>query len=420
MKFIDIIKYRTLFYKILYTVMLICIYRMGIFITLPYVNRVILKKHLNSHPFLSEFLDVLNVFSGGAIENASIFALGVMPYITSSIIMSLFVIIIPSFKELQKEGFGKKISNYISFMTIFISIIQGYLVSIYLKDLSYNGIPVVSQKLEFLITNIFTLTAGTFILIWISEKITQKGIGNGMSILIVVGIISKIPMSFMSIYNELVNGLYSYQQFLFICFIIVFMVVFIIFIEMSERQIPIKYSNNGLNKTSYRISRTYLPIKINFAGVMPPIFASTVLTFPSIFLSLNQYASIFNKDDCIYQLSFSSLIIFFSYFYTTVQLDIENISQSMLKSNSFIPNIRPGKQTTQYITFVVNKMILCGALYLVALCSFPTIIQKVLLGNIIFHFNGIGLLITITAIIDILQQINNQLIIKKYTNYNFF
>lgn len=417
----DILKYKNLRARILHTIFLISIYRLGIFITLPYVNRMLLKEYLNSEPSMYDAVKVFNMFSGGAVENASIFTLGIMPYITSSIIISLLVVIFPKLKN-QHEKSINNLEIYTYIVAIVISILQSTLVSIYLQNLTHNSIPIVHQIDNNLFSSIciLTLTTGTIILIWISEKITQKGIGHGVSILIVTGILAKIPTSCLYLYYGIINFKYHWIDIFLMLFFMTAACVIIICIELGERRIFIYSTDINTRKHLYK-HQNYLPIKINFSGVMPPILASTFLSCFISMLSFIPYfehlKDLFSQGSLIYQVLFAILIFLFSYFYTINQFNVENIIKNMLKSNSFIQNIRPGKNTKRYIEFVLHRIIFWGALYLITLCICPIVLQKFLLNDIAFYFGGTGLLIIITVIIDILDKINNYLIIKDYITY---
>jgi preprotein translocase subunit SecY len=413
--------------KIFCTLILIGIYRFGIFIAIPGVNEHLFRAYVKSLDMMSGILGFFNVFSGGAMENASIFALGIMPYITSSIIISLTMTLFPSFEEMRRNNSINEsdIKRYTFFLAILITFLQGYVISEYLKQLMYHGEPVVSLKNGFCITSTLTLVAGTSILIWISEKISYYGIGNGVSLLIISGILAKIPKYCVNIYLGFVHyGVYSIRDVLLIASVASFFLIIIVFIESGEKRIPIATVYH--KKSRYYNRNAYLPLKINFAGIMPPILASAILSIPitlSIFLRWkysNMIAYYFKSDHYVYQIVFTILIIVISYFYTIMRLNPKKISDNMLKNDNIIPGIRPGSQTSLYIERMSNRIILWGTLYLLILCILPMVFQELFGNHFTFSFGGTTLLIVVNVSIDILNKIESHFTVKKYSVYRLF
>lgn len=417
--------------KIIYTIICISLYRFGVFIPLPGIEQNILRNYLESHKIAIGLWGGMNLFSGGAIEQASIFALGIIPYISASIVMSLMIFLIPSLKKMSNNNQDSynKIQLYIVFMAILISFFQSYMIAMFLTSLTYGGLSIIVDAFEgniFIYTSMITLIAGTVILIWLSDLITKNGIGNGVSVLIITGIVSKSPEI---IYNLLLNVLYNRYNIInimIVCILFISIFSVILIIETSEFRFIIYYTKINIKGLIYRNRKTYFPIKINTSGVIAPLFASTVLTFPSIIFvifKLDKSSFLLTylyPTHSLYQIIFISLIIFFVYFYTNLQFNIQHISENMIKSNSFFLNIKPGKDTEKYIINILYYIIMWGILYLSILCIFPIFIQNICFNNVIFNFCGISLLIIVNVALDIIYQIENLLIQKKYSNYNFF
>ena len=405
--------------RILYTLLILIIYRLGVFIPVPGVDSQEILKVFTSQG--KSFFDIINLFSGGAFERASIFALGVMPYITSSIVMSLVVKTFPSLEEMQKDQLGKKkISQYSRYLTILICFFQGSLLVSALQTGLGTGAEIVYEPgFSFFILTIATLTAGTFFVMWLREQITANGIGNGLSLIIATSIIAGIPSATGKLFNFVKIGQLNILT--IVLFIIIMLVILysIVFVERSFRKIPIQYPQKTKGRKVFAGQSSHLPLKINPAGVIPPIFASSLLLLPlTIFSyidipSVNNFAQTFLNDNFFYNLIFAILVIFFTFFYTGMVIKPEDMSDNLKKGGAFIPGIRPGKNTTDYIKLIMSKLTVIGALYLAIVCIIPAVLNAEPF-SLPFYFGGTSLLIVIGVTLDTIQQIETFLIGSNY------
>ncbi len=428
-KIINLFKIPVLRKKLFFTFCLLGIYRMGIFITIPGIDRYAIKSYLDTKQLNKGFLNLFNFLSGGALEKGSIFALGVMPYITSSIIMSLLVVVIPIIDKLQKEGEEgrKKVNQYTKYGAIFISLLQSVMIASYLKNQLINGISIVREDwiksfygIGFILIAMITLTAGTAFIMWIGDMITENGVGNGISLIIFAGIIVRTPYSIYSIFTNLKNNTYDIYEVLFLFLLIFFILIGIVFIEKGQRRIPVQYAKRVIQNKEYGGKSTHIPLKINISGVIPPIFASTILMFPATLVSMMQsnflekIQNLLTPNEWRYQLIFVLMIIFFSYFYVTIQFNSSDVSENIRKFGGFIPGIRPGLLTINYINKIVLRITFSGSIYLSFVCIIPILFQELFANDIPFIFGGTGLLIVVSISLDVISQIEGYFISKKY------
>ncbi len=420
--------------RLAYTLGLLAVYRIGIFVTSPGIDRVAIRELLNARQAEGGgFLNLFNFFSGGALENASVFALGIMPYITSSIIMSLMAVVVPTVQRLQKEGEQgrKKINQFTRYGTILISCIQGVMIANYLRSQSYNGQGVVNADWAsawggygFILITVITLTAGTAFIMWLGEKITERGIGNGISLIIFAGIVARLPNAIFATVMGIQNGTYKPSEILVLVFVMLLVLAGIVFIEKAQRRIPVQYAKRIVDNKQYGGQATHLPLKINVAGVVPPIFASTILLFPATLASLIQADWIQSVQNALhpgswmYQCLFVVMILFFAFFYTSVQFNPVDVADNLRRFGGFIPGVRPGKSTADYIDFVLNRITFGGALYLSAVCVLPVTIQSLVSNQIPFYFGGTGILIVVSVALDTVQQIEGHFIAKEYEGFS--
>lgn len=419
--------------RLLYTLGLLAVYRVGIFVTSPGIDRVAIQELLNASSTGGGFLNLFNFFSGGALENASVFALGVMPYITSSIILSVMAVVVPTIQRLQKEGEQgrKKINQYTRYGTIVISSIQGVMIANYLKAQSYNGQGVVNPDwaaawggVGFILMTVITLTAGTAFIMWLGEKITERGIGNGISLIIFAGIVARLPKSIYATILGVKNGTYQPLEILVLVLVIFGVLAGIVFIEKAQRRIPVQYAKRIVGNKQYGGQATHLPLKINVAGVIPPIFASTILLFPATLASLvhadwiQRVQNALQPGSWMYQTLFVLMIIFFAFFYTSVQFNPVDVADNLRKFGGFIPGVRPGKSTADYIDFVLNRITFGGALYLSLVCVLPVAIQALVSNQVPFYFGGTSILIVVSVSLDTVQQIEGHFIAKEYEGFS--
>lgn len=419
--------------RLLYTLALLAVYRIGIFVTSPGIDRNALRELLSAQSGGGGFLNLFNFFSGGALENASVFALGVMPYITSSIILSVMAVIVPTIQRLQKEGEQgrKKINQYTRYGTIVISAIQGVMIANYLKSQSYEGISVVNPSwasafggFGFVLMTVITLTAGTAFIMWLGEKITERGIGNGISLIIFAGIVARLPNAIYATILGIKNGTYQPLEIMILVLVMLGVLAGIVFIEKAQRRIPVQYAKRIVGNRQYGGQATHLPLKINVAGVIPPIFASTILLFPATLASIihadwiQAVQQALQPGNWMYQVLFVLMILFFAFFYTSVQFNPVDVADNLRKFGGFIPGVRPGKATADYIDFVLNRITFGGALYLSAVCVLPVAIQAMVSNQVPFYFGGTGILIVVSVALDTVQQIEGHFIAKEYEGFS--
>ena len=409
--------------RILLTLVLLAVYRVGVFVSVPGVNRQVMKDMVKAASGL--FLGLFNMFSGGALEQMSIFALGIMPYISASIILQLLTVVIPALDRLNKEGEQgrKQINQYTRYGTIVISMVQAFFIARYLESSSRTqfGSVVADPGLGFELLTMLTLTTGTAFIMWLGEQITERGIGNGMSLIIFAGIVARFPDALVQLLQKSSGqGDMTVFDLLVITGIVVSVIAAIIFFERGYRKIPVQYAKRVVGRKVYGGQSSHLPLKINVAGVIPPIFASSILLFPAQLAGfvqsswMQRAADVLNPGDWRYNTLYVGLIIFFCYFYTAVTFNPVDIADNMKKYGGFIPGIRPGKKTAEYIDRVLTRLTLGGALYISAVCVLPTFLQQKF--KVPFYFGGTSLLIVVGVALDTVQQIESHLITRNYEN----
>jgi preprotein translocase subunit SecY len=409
--------------KILFTVGIIAIYRLGSHLPVPGVDFDAVQQFLeNPNRDPNSAFTLINLFSGGALTQFAIFALGIMPYITSSIIMQLLQVVIPRLEQLQKEGESgrKKIQQYTRYVTVFLALLQ----SASIVQLAHNNGILPLDIFPGLTPGRFalavmTLTAGTALIMWLGELITQRGIGNGMSILIFTAIVSTLP-------SEGANILRVNKAFIFglVCFLGLLIVVAVIFVEQAQRRIPVQYAKRMVGRRMYGGQSTYIPLKVNQAGVIPIIFASSLLYIPVLLASIVNKQWLTDMVDRfartgshpLYIISYFVLIIFFAYFYNSIAFNPVDTADNMKKYGGFIPGIRPGRQTAEYLNYILTRITLPGALFLGAVAILPFIALAA--GNVqSFPFGGTSILITVGVGLETMKQIESQLLMRNYEGF---
>jgi preprotein translocase subunit SecY len=409
--------------RILFTLALLAVYRIGVFVTVPGVDRQVMKNIVKQAA--GSFLGLFNMFSGGALEQLSIFALGIMPYISSSIILQLLTVVIPALDRLNKEGESgrKKINQYTRYGTILISLVQAYFIARslegYNRSYAQFGTVVLEPSFKFEVMTMLTLTTGTAFIMWLGEQITERGIGNGISLIIFAGIVARFPDAMVQLFQKSGGqGDMTVFDLCLIAAIVVGVIAVIIFFERGYRKIPVQYAKRVVGRKVYGGQSTHLPLKINVAGVIPPIFASSILLFPAQLAGfvqsswMQRAADVLNPGDWRYNTLYVGLIIFFCYFYTAVTFNPVDIADNMKKYGGFIPGIRPGKKTAEYIDRVLTRLTFGGALYISAVCVLPTLMQQKF--KVPFYFGGTSLLIVVGVALDTVQQIESHLITRNY------
>lgn len=405
--------------RILFTLAILLIYRFGTFVPIPGINSEIIQKFFTSEG--SNIFGMINLFSGGALERMSIFALNIMPYITASIIMQLLTSMNKNLAALKKEGeYGQaKINQYIRYFTILLSFFQSMGVYYALSSIDNNAF--ITDSNIFMWTTCVSLVGGTVMLMWFGEKITASGIGNGISLIIFVGIVSSLPATFSQILDLSRSGVYSW------IFVVLFFAAFVGFIaaisfmERTYRNIKIQYPNKAMMKVSGMKDSSFLPLKVNIAGVIPPIFASSILMFPAAITQFvgdgdggGELISLFRRGGPLYLVVFAFLIIFFSFFYSAIIFNTKDVAANLKKSNCFILGIRPGDGTSSYLDAVILRLTCVGGLYLVAVCIIPEIL--VTKYSMPLYIGGTGVLIMVNVILDLINQIQSHLFSGKYNS----
>ena len=367
---------------------------------------------------------LFNSFTGGALEQFSIFALGVMPYISASIIFQLLQSGVPALEALKKEGEAgrKKLNQYTRYATVFLCLIQGYAMSNWMAGESFNGQPLVVTPyfgfLPFQVVSIVTLTAGTCFLMWLGEQISERGIGNGISMIIFAGIASGIPSGTQSLYDQVAKGLMSPLLAIGLVVAMVLVIAFIIFIEVAQRRIPVQYSQKGTGRQAVQAPQSHLPLKLNFANVIPPIFASSLLMFPATLTQfidspwLISLQDSFMPSGALYNVVFIGLVVFFCFFYTEIVFNPKDVSDNLKKHGGFIPGVRAGNSTADYIKKVLDRLTVVGAIYLSTVCIMPTVLASEL--RVPFYFGGTSLLILVGVALDFVQQVQAHILSSKY------
>lgn len=411
--------------RVIFTLALLAIYRLGIFVTTPGVDPMMTRRHFQGSAGGGGILDLFNFMSGSALENASIFALGIMPYITSSIIMTMMAVVVPAVERMQKEGEQgrRKINQITRYGTIVISCIQGVMIATYFKsqpDLVNSEWRTALGGFGFTLITVITLTAGTAFIMWLGERITERGIGNGISLIIFAGIVARLPSALYATYQGFTQGTYAASELTLIGIIVVVVLAWIVFMEKGQRRIPVQYAKRIVGNRQYGGQATHIPLKINVAGVIPPIFAQTILSFPGTvagvvtFEWLTNFSQFMTRGTWHYQVAFVLLMIFFAYFYTAVSFNPVDVADNLRKFGGFIPGIRPGRPSAEYIDFVLSRITFAGALYLAVVCVLPSVIQGFTANQVPFYYGGTGLLIVVSVALDTVQQIEGHYIAKQY------
>uniref|UniRef100_A0A7V4CMG3 Protein translocase subunit SecY n=2 Tax=Fervidobacterium pennivorans TaxID=93466 RepID=A0A7V4CMG3_FERPE len=402
--------------RVIFTFLMLLVFRLGIYVPVPGINIKAWGEALSKQGtgLAGGVLSFYDVFTGGAFSRFSVFSMSVTPYINASIIMQLLASIIPSLKELLKEGEEgrKKFQHYTKNLTIGLAALQSFVVSFGLAN-SYQGIIAVNKWLFSFVSTV-SLVAGTMFLLWIGDRITEKGIGNGVSILIFAGIVATYPAYF----RNAVLGNLNIFGWIFLIAVAVFMVVAIIYVQQAERRIKIEYATRMVGRRIYGGTSTYLPIKVNHSGVIPIIFAWAIVSIPEAIAQITgaQWAiKLFSMQSPLMIITYALLIFFFTYFYSVVVIDPKDISENIKRYGGFIPGIRAGRPTEEYITYVLNRVTFIGAIFLVGISLLPYLVEGITRVNI--WLGGTSALIAVGVALDIAQQIEAHLIMRNYEGF---
>ncbi|MES2252788.1 MAG: preprotein translocase subunit SecY [Pseudomonadota bacterium] len=410
--------------RIMFTLGALIIFRLGTYITIPGINPLIIEEFTRSHS--GGILGILDMFSGGAIGRMTVFSLNIMPYISASIIVQLMTTISPHLEALKKEGESgrKKLNQYTRYGTVLLAVIQGYGIAIGLEKMSgHAGAAVMDPGFFFRLSTVVTLTGGTMFVVWLGEQITSRGIGNGTSLIIFSGIVANLPQALVQTLRLGQQGSLSTFIILGVLFMVIAVIGYIVFMEKAQRRIPIQYPKRQMAANMPATSQsTHLPLKINSAGVIPPIFASSILLMPTTIIGFagagdpnsiwTKLASIMAHGQPVYMCCFVAMIIFFAFFYTAIMFNPAETAENLRKSGSYIPGIRPGAQTAEYIDFVMTRLTCVGALYLASICILPEIILSQV--SLPFYFGGTSILIVVTTTIDTIGQVQSHLVAHQY------
>jgi preprotein translocase subunit SecY len=416
----NIFKVEELKNRIIFTLLMLIVYRIGAHIPTPGINGEALSRFLTERG--GALMGFFDMFSGGALSRLTIFALGIMPYISASIILQLLTVVIPAIGRLAKEGeYGrKKIVRYTRYGTVIISAIQSFFIAVGLETMS-QGEFIQNPGWSFRLLTMITLTSGTAFIMWLGEQITERGIGNGISLIIFAGIVARMPNAVLNTIRLIKTGELSLLFIIFLLFLMVAVVAGIIYIERGQRKIPIQYAKRVVGRKVYGGQSTHLPLKINTSGVIPPIFASSIIMFPATIAGfagipwIQGVAKQLSPGTIIYTILYVGLIFFFAYFYTAIIFNPVDIADNLKKYGGFIPGIRPGQKTSEYIYRVLSRLTFVGAVYLSIVCILPEILIKK--ANVPFYFGGTSLLIVVGVALDTVSQIEAHLVTRSYEGF---
>ncbi len=409
--------------RVFFTLIMLAVYRIGVQIPTPGINGEALAEFFTTNS--KTLFGMFNMFSGGALENFSIFALGIMPYISASIIIQLLTVVIPQLEALKKEGASgtRKITQYTRYGTVCLSIIQGAFIARGLEGMSVGaGMPIVLEPgVSFVLMTVLTLTTGTAFIMWLGEQMTERGIGNGISLIIFAGIVARGPAAVANSIETIKAG--TVPMF-FVPLLLAFMfavVAVIVFFETSQRRIPIQYAKRVVGRRMYGGQNSHLPLKINVSGVIPPIFASSIMMFPATigtFIDIDWVRAVsaaMSPGTVYYYICYVGMIVFFCFFYTAVTFKPDDVADNLKKNGGFVPGIRPGKKTAEFIDRVLTRLTVIGAIYLSVVCVLPTLL--IAQFNLPFYFGGTALLIVVGVAIDTVSQVESHLHMRNYEGF---
>jgi preprotein translocase subunit SecY len=407
--------------RVTFTFLMLAVYRIGVQIPTPGINGEALAAFFQKNA--GTLFDMFNMFSGGALENFSIFALGIMPYISASIIFQLLTVVVPQLEALSKEGASgrHKITQYTRYATVVLSLIQGLFISIGLESMAApSGGEMIVNVVgwNFRLMTMLTLTSGTAFIMWLGEQMTERGIGNGISLIITAGIVARMPAAMVKTFKMVSAG---DMTFIFLPILLAMMfgvIAIIVYFETAQRRIPIQYAKRVVGRQMYGGQQSHLPLKINMSGVIPPIFASSIMMFPATiggFVKVDwvqQVTAYLQWGSLSWTLMYIGFIVFFCFFYTAVTFNPVDITENLKKNGGFIPGIRPGKKSAEFIDKIVVRLTVIGAIYVSAVCVLPTILINEL--NVPFYFGGTALLIIVGVAIDTISQVESHTVMRNY------
>ncbi|MBW1709297.1 MAG: preprotein translocase subunit SecY [Deltaproteobacteria bacterium] len=419
--FQNIFKIKELKTRVLFTLAILAVYRLGVHVPTPGVDTEVLATFFDR----ANILGLLDMFAGGAWRRFSVFALGIMPYISASIILELLTVVVPHLERLKKEGDAgrKKITQYARYGTIVLSVVQGFAIAVGLESMSGpdGAMVVLDPGWSFRLMTVITLTSGTAFIMWLGERITERGIGNGISVIIFAGIIARFPEAIVKLFQLVRTGEMGPILVLAIGIFAAVVVGFIVFAERGQRRIPVQYAKRVVGRRVYGGQNTHLPLKINSSGVIPPIFASSILMFPATIAQfiplpyMDKVSSFLAPGALLYNVLFVAFIFFFCYFYTAVTFNPVDVADNINKQGGSIPGIRAGKPTAQYIDKVLTRITFGGAVYVSIICVLPALLIQQF--NVPFYFGGTGLLIVVGVALDTVGQIETHMLTRHYEGF---
>jgi preprotein translocase subunit SecY len=422
--FASIAKIPELKRRILFTLLILAVYRLGCQVPTPGIDADALMRFFAAQR--GTIFGLFDMFSGGALERLSVFALGIMPYISAAIIIELLKVVIPSIEKLYKEGEAgqKKIKQYTRYGTVVIAAVQGIGIAIGLESMTggSGNMPVVLHPgWAFRLMTVLTLTSGTAFIMWLGEMITERGIGNGISLIIFAGIVARMPSALINTFSLIQSGEIMPILMVLIMVVMVAVVGFIVFVERGQRRIQVQYARRVVGRRMYGGQTTHLPLKVNTSGVIPPIFASSLLMFPATVASFVHYdwvkwaADAMSPGGGVHDLVYVGLIFFFCYFYTAVTFNPVDVADNLKKWGGYVPGLRPGKPTSEYIDRILTRITLGGAVYVSAVCVLPSLLIRKF--NVPFYFGGTALLIVVGVAMDTMSQIESHLLTRHYEGF---
>ena len=408
-------------HRLLFVLGAIIVYRIGTFIPVPGVDPAALAALFDQQK--GTILDMFNMFSGGALKRASLFALGIMPYISASIIVQLMTAVVPKLDQLKKEGEAgrRKITQYTRYGTLALGTFQAIGIAVALEGQFGQGL-VVQTGPGFVFTATVSLVTGTMFLMWLGEQITERGLGNGISLIIFAGIVAGLPAAFGQIVELISNGEMNALFGLFLFVMIVAVTGFVVFVERGQRRITVNYAKRQQGRKMFAAQSSHLPLKLNMSGVIPPIFASSIILFPTTLAQwagntenmrwLQDIIAMVSPGEPLYMVAYAAGIIFFCFFYTALVFNSKETADNLKRSGAFIPGIRPGEQTARYIDKVMSRLTLAGALYITAVCLLPEFLRGSF--NVPFYFGGTSLLIVVVVVMDFMAQVQAHIMSHQY------
>jgi len=410
--------------RVLYTLMMLVVYRIGAHVPSAGVNGEALATYFKQQQ--GSLLGLYDMFVGGAFSQATIFALGIMPYISASIILQLFTAVIPYFEKLQKMGEEgrKKITQYTRYFTVFLALVQSYAASTYIQNLpAVEGTPIVPNPgWGFTLLTMLTMTTGTIFIMWLGERISENGIGNGISLIIFINIVARYPTDWLNTFRAIRLGSLSVFGLGILVVMMVGIVAAVVLMQQAQRRIPVQYAKRVVGRRVYGGQSTHIPLRLNTAGVIPVIFAQAIIMFPGTIAGLmkgnvvmEQIAAMLQPGTPVHTILYVVIIVFFAYFYTAIIFNPVDLADNMKKYGGFVPGKRPGKRTAEYIDSVLTRITLPGALFLAFIAVLPQFLQSGL--NAPFYFGGTGLLIIVGVAIDTLQQVESHLLMRHYDGF---